>query len=286
MCPSRLQSVEGRTFESHSAAPDAQKSLHSPYSLDLERLALLEGKSALDNHERLEYSDDDAVWKRLSDRLGVAGLQATSVGGGAGRGSVLKALQDAMGSTCGPGEPLAETIARRLEAVAADPEVSFSGVRMHSLPNWKRLPFEGDQDWSALATYVRESDILEHGADWLILAVAALALGRNILVYSLTYDVAVRFATEDTLSDHYEPSAHLPPGADWIKLAVLDGQAFVPLEPIPPRAHGLLVKLNTMADQMHAKLSGLTELKPATILLGLTGVGKSTMVHVLSGYQM
>jgi hypothetical protein len=167
-------------------------------------------------------------------------------------------------------------------------------VNILNLVTWGRLPDAVVDDseiepkkWQALSAYIRDDEDLDQvGADWLILALACLVLGRKILVYSDCFNVAVRFTPEDTDGARFVPAAQLPPSSQWIRLTMLNGQFYTPLEAVPTRADGLLAKLDEMASLMDEQLKSQAAGLPAVMLLGLTGVGKSTMMHILSGNQM
>lgn len=279
-------------------AADIHAAILAPISPKLEVLALIEGR--LDDAAGSRMKDLNAtIWEGVDQRLGVAGLKVSGAGAG-GRGSALHALSAALGpdgdlSTDFTHRELARRIANKLDSVVEGAQSIFLGdVNILDLITWGRLPdtvVDDDmperRDWHALSTYIRDDEILDQvGADWLILALACLVLGRKILVYNTCFNVAIRFTSDDSEHGGFDPAAQLAPSAQWIRLAMLDGQFFSPMEAVPVRADGLLTKLDEMAALMNEQLKSQAAGLPAVMLLGLTGVGKSTMMHILSGSQM
>jgi hypothetical protein len=136
---------------------------------------------------------------------------------------------------------------------------SVGGVKLTNLVTWGRLPDEclmAHRNWDGLLTYLRQGGSLEHvGADWLVVTAAGQVLGRKILVYSSCFDVAVRFVAEDAQPGGFLSPAHLSPGASWIRLAILEGQYFVALEPTKLRAESLKSKLESMTAVMDKQIT-------------------------------
>lgn len=232
--------------------------ISSPHAPDLERLALIEGH--LDHLRTQCPMPNDEAHKALDERLSSVNLRV-SAAARAGRVSVMDALHAAVGAP--ESRDFATRIALKLQSLVQEQEcVTFGGVDIRDLVTWGRLPDEclavdGETPpWGALIAYIRDSEGLEQvGADWLILALASLVLGQRILVYSATFNVSVRFAPEDTKAGGFVPCAELPPGEDWIRLAMCDGQGFVPLENVPVPAEGLLQKLREMHAAMDEQIS-------------------------------
>ena len=246
----RTEELRGIIKESKSGASVAD-ALAAPLAPDLELLALLEGHL---DHLRVEHAGDAAIWAHAGERVKPAGLQVASA---VAHGSVLDALHAALGTPHDSRE-LAHKLADKIELLAHE-NVSLASVPFRDLVTWGRLPDEcaSPHDWVALASYIRQYENLDQvGADWAILAAAALELGRQILVFNPILNVAVRFVGEDTSgAGGFVPAAHLAPGSDWIRLAIVDGCAFVALERVPVAAERLLGKLEQMNAMMEEQIS-------------------------------
>ena len=298
-CGAELEKRDELTHIVQQATGDAQAAILAPIAPQLEVLALIEGVLDHDEGSRVRTPDSE-LWNSIDQRLSVAGLKAGRAG--AGRcGSALHALSAALGpdgdlSTTITHRELARQIADKLDSVVQqEGRQRMGNLNILDLVTWDRLPdavadvskTEPEKKWQALSAYIRDDEVLDQvGADWLILALACLVLGRRILVYSACFNVAVRFTPEDTDGACFVPAAQLPPSAQWIRLTMLNGQFYTPIEAVPTRADGLLTKLDEMASLMDEQLKSQTAGLPAVMLLGLTGVGKSTMMHILSGNQM
>jgi len=296
-CGADLEKRDELTLIVQQATGDAHAAILAPIAPQLEVLALIEG--LLDDAAGSRVRNPDSVlWNSIDQRLSVAGLKAGRAS--AGRcGSPLHALSAALGpdgdlSTSFAHRELARRIADKLDSVVQEGPQRIGDVNILNLVTWGRLPDAVVDDseiepkkWQALSAYIRDDEDLDQvGADWLILALACLVLGRKILVYSACFNVAVRFTPEDTDGARFVPAAQLPPSSQWIRLTMLNGQFYTPLEAVPTRADGLLAKLDEMASLMDEQLKSQAAGLPAVMLLGLTGVGKSTMMHILSGNQM
>jgi len=296
-CGADLEKRDELTLIVQQATGDAHAAILAPIAPQLEVLALIEG--LLDDAAGSRVRNPDSVlWNSIDQRLSVAGLKAGRAS--AGRcGSPLHALSAALGpdgdlSTSFAHRELARRIADKLDSVVQEGPQRIGDVNILNLVTWGRLPDAVVDDseiepkkWQALSAYIRDDEDLDQvGADWLILALACLVLGRKILVYSACFNVAVRFTPEDTDGARFVPAAQLPPSSQWIRLTMLNGQFYTPLEAVPTRADGLLAKLDEMASLMDEQLKSQAAGLPAVMLLGLTGVGKSTMMHILSGKQM
>ena len=132
---------------------------------------------------------------------------------------------------------------------------SFNGVRLADYVSWGRLTDAiSSPDWKALVACLREQESFDPvGADWLLLAAATQLLRCKLLVYSSTFNVAVRFVPQDEQRG-FQPSAQLPPGADWIRLVLLDGHNFQCLASKPLPADGLAQRLDEVKNEMEAQV--------------------------------
>ena len=107
-------------------------------------------------------------------------------------------------------------------------------------------------DWASLVACVHDKKE-PVGADWLMLIAATNLVGRKLLVYSSTFNLAIRFVPQD-IEGGFEPAAQLPPGSDWMRFVLLDGHNFQCLESKTLPAAELVRRLDEMGDAMNAQI--------------------------------
>lgn len=132
----------------------------------------------------------------------------------------------------------------------------FNGAVLHKLVIWDRtnLPVN-NRTWASLVQRIRDEPMLsDTGTDHLCLVAAAHVFGPVLLMHSGPTK-ALRFVAEDSFCSPsamdskkgYVLAAHPPPGENWIKLALLEGDHYVFCPPAKMAISELKQKLDSSA---------------------------------------
>lgn len=238
-------------------------------------------------HHEIEFlgSSNGSLLEAITAQLGSA-HEARATGG-------LRADSSSSALPGTSGTDAQELAARIADWLNVNEKTKVGGLEIPKYVAWSQPE---PRSWSALIETIRQGGgRSKMSYDWVILVAAVEVLERPALVYSAKYNVAMRLLPSTfnkieglhrEVPTEFVPAGHLSPSESWIRLALLDGSHFVPIKGTSVLLQDVLTALDYSQSKMEDANTMSGEKKDAVMVVGGTGAGKSTLMHVLKGIPL
>ena len=238
-------------------------------------------------HQEIEFlgSSNGSLLEAITAQLGSA-HEARATGG-------LRADSSCSALPGTSGTDAQELAARIADWLNVNEKTEVGGLK---IPDYVAWPQHEPRSWPVLVETIRQGGGRgKMSYDWVILFAAVEILERPALVYSAKYNVAMRLlpSTFNKIEElhremptEFVPAGHLSPSESWIRLALLDGSHFVPIKGTSVLLQDVLTALDYSQSKMEDANTMSGEKKDAVMVVGGTGAGKSTLMHVLKGIPL